>query len=255
MGMPNGWFNDPDFSPDEFAGGLFGRRIGKDDEQSTTGLTEYDEVDWLIAADERESAERTIRNGADGSGETIVSIHRGDKIADQDDRGSIAGAIARHPSSNHTTDVARERERVDKAQHQDTGRVADGPTRFDQRSDDQGRANGRTNDAVKYAREQLARERGDERPGEGGEGVDNEGTPNFPRDTGIVHRRPTIYQSPTFNGCEFRATFQKLQTVGNGEWILQLKSWIDDSDEVKKLDKSQGLVLRITIERVPIGEQ
>lgn len=249
--MANDWINDPNFNPDDFAYGLFVTNSGEDFRPTETGVGEDDEVDWFGESNVHELNQRQFGNGSVSDASVVPIIRRSNISADETDGGYINWPTSGSAATQRATDEARERERINRARNRNPRGMAEGSTTTDSGSDDKGRFDSRTTNAIEYAREQLQSQR--KRDGRK-KTDDREGIGEVSPDSRVVNKG-RLSVAPEFAGCSFRGTFQKLQTLGNGEWVLQVKCLIQDGDEVKKLDKSQGLILRISIERVPITEQ
>lgn len=241
--MSDAWTNDPNFNPDGFASGLFSTPSYEDE---TTGLGKDDEIDWLFDPNDYQSDQRQHGDGTISNGSTVQNIRDSHTQADSTDGRYIDRSPNGSAATQREHDQAREHERLDKARNHQPAGMASDTTGQHAGSDDEGRVDSRTADAVKWASEQLRRNRV----------AGNEGDDYLSGNTGVAsNAKLRILEAPEFDGCSFRGHFQRLTTGGTGEWILQIKSLVQDSDQIIKLNKSRGLVLKITVERVPITQQ
>lgn len=235
--MENDWFDDPNFDPDDFASSLFG--IDSQDDTDGTSPTPTATIsnngDVSTISTTVESREHPY-GGNDNQESSHFLQGNGSSAVDVDGRYSNR-PTAKHPATERATTNAREQERIQRARG-----VVERLATDDGGSNNQGRYDTRTTRAVEYARANLKQQNTNS------DTATDKGLTTFKKD----YTKRGLIRPPQFTKCTFRGTFYKMQTVGNGEWMLQIRCLYEDGDEIKKLDKSAGMVLKITVERNPV---
>lgn len=233
--MPYDIFTDPNFSNDDFASSVFTSNVPMDDYTPEQDGEDNEGIHWPEYPDGPNNLSRVIEH--DG---------RSSQISESANHGYTDRPVPIRPATQRVTDERRESERIDRARN-DSGKVARRSATNDSGGDGKGRFSDKVKRSIEYAREQLERD-GDTDDSQETNGVSP--NPRVKRKYDVVR----VSRPPEFTGCTFKCTFQKLMTVANGEWILQVRSTYGDNEEIQKLAKSHGIVLLAHIERAKIDD-